>query len=300
MNILENAIAIAINAGQKVLEISKQELKVNEKEPNNPVTNADTASEKYIIEAIKERYPLHGIIGEESSFIDQIDVESLAQTPYIWIIDPIDGTRNFSRNIPAYAISIGIFACEKAENSKNFQYLEGEMLAGVIHAPKLGETFFAEKGKGAFLLDKFFGSAEGNEDEIEELNIETHDIEALMSQAKQIKVSKTRKLKDAVAATGFPPSSKRNNLIHFNNIVPQTASIRRMGAAAIDMAYIAAGRLDFFWEFGLSPWDIAAGAIIIEEAGGKLSDTNGNQLDLFGGDILCSNKTLHKKALGLF
>jgi len=270
MKIIEFAKKIAIQAGNIITEEAEKPLKIEEKGENDLVTNADKASEKFIIEQINKEYPKHQIIAEESFFENPNLDEKLKNAKYIWIIDPLDGTTNFSRDLPMYAVSIGIFKMKSAEKSKNFEYLQGELIAGVVYAPRLKELFWAEKGKGAYLNDK------------------------------KIHVSRITKIEKSLTVTGFPPTHKERNMPNFNAMIHKARAVRRLGSAALDQCYVAAGRFDIFWEFGLKPWDIAAGAIIIKEAGGTVSDTNGNPLDLFGQDYLATNGKLHKKTIETF
>ena len=176
---------------------------------------------------------------------------------YCWIIDPLDGTVNYVHGVPTFAISIGL----KYKN---------EIISGVIYAPALKEMFVAQKGKGAYLNNK------------------------------KITVSKIKEMVRALPVTGFPYYVKENPdrvIKNFKNIMLETQGLRRFGAAAIDLAYVACGRFDFFWEEGLKPWDVAAGIVILKEAGGKITDFSGGKDFLFGKTIVASNKVLHKDIL---
>lgn len=268
MKIIDHAKKIAIKAGALTVKKSQKVLKISEKAKHDLVTNADKASEKLIIKEIKAAYPSHAILAEES--YKEKDLQKLLKAKYIWIIDPIDGTTNYTHGLPQYCVSIGIFKTESKESSKNYDYLEGEIVGGVVYAPMLDELFHAEKGKGAYL------------------------------NGKKIKASNIKKLNNSLLVTGFPPAHKEINMAYFNEMINHCQAVRRFGSAALDLCYIAAGRFDAYWEFGLKPWDIAAGALIVEEAGGKVSDTNGNMLDLFGMDILASNKKVHKETIKIF
>ncbi len=160
---------------------------------------------------------------------------SRTQSDYLWIIDPIDGTTSFFHGQPYYAVSI---ALEKA----------GEIIMGAVSAPALGQQFYACKGEGAFL------------------------------NGQPIRVSDTVTLADAVMATGFAclrAGLENNNLVHFNRIVPQLRDIRRCGSAALDLCYVACGKLDGFWELNLNIYDVAAGMLLVTEAGGVISDFSG-------------------------
>lgn len=270
MTILDFATKTAKKAGQLILKESKKAIKVSEKGINDLVTNVDKASEILIIKEIQKQYPTHAIIAEESVEDAETLAEKFANSTHIWIIDPLDGTTNFAHKLPIYAISIAVFKTKKIEKSNNFEYLDGELIAGVVHAPALDETFYAEKGKGAFL------------------------------NGKRIKVSDVKTIENGLTVTGFGPTHREANLPYFQRILKKSQAVRRLGAASLDLCYIACGRFDAYWEFGLKPWDIAAGALIIEEAGGRVTDSNGNLLDLFGADILATNKKLHSKMIKEF
>lgn len=170
-----------------------------------------------------------------------------------WIVDPLDGTTNFLHGVPHFAISIAVEQ-------------DGEIIAGVVYNPVTDELFWAEKGKGAFLNDR------------------------------RIRVSARRNLSDALIATGLPfkghgdPSRIRAEL---DAIMPQVAGIRRFGAAALDLAYVAAGRFDGFWEADLNPWDIAAGIVLVQEAGGYVTQIDGKRDPLNTGSVLAANPHLH-------
>jgi myo-inositol-1(or 4)-monophosphatase len=176
-----------------------------------------------------------------------------SDTRHRWIVDPLDGTTNFLHGIPHFAISIGL---ER----------DGEIVAGVIYEPTRDELYWAEKGAGAYLNDR------------------------------RLRVSARRQLGEAVIGTGLPFRDRGDQprmLATLATVMAATAGVRRFGAAALDLAYVAAGRLDGFWEFGLSPWDIAAGLLLVREAGGYVSDLAGGQTMLASGDILAANDHLH-------
>jgi myo-inositol-1(or 4)-monophosphatase len=179
---------------------------------------------------------------------------------YCWIIDPLDGTVNFIHGIPMFCVSIGL------------KYKE-DIIAGVIYAPAMREVFIAQKGKGAWLNGKKIG------------------------------VSKNKDIIRSLAATGFPYYFRKDSkrvMKNFDNIVHETQGVRRLGAAALDLAYVACGRFEFFWEEGLKPWDIAAGILMIKEAGGTISDYDGTENSLLNGTILAANSlVMQDKILGI-
>lgn len=170
-----------------------------------------------------------------------------------WIVDPLDGTTNFLHGIPHFAISI---ALER----------DSEIVAGVVYDPLRDEMFMAEKGGGAYINDR------------------------------RLRVSARRQLAGAVIGTGMPYGPQREYgpyLAILPTVMKATSGVRRMGAAALDLAYVAAGRFDGFWEFGLSPWDFAAGWLLVREAGGYVSDLSGGQGIMASGDVLAANDHLH-------
>ncbi|MFH1534209.1 MAG: inositol monophosphatase family protein [Nitrospirota bacterium] len=268
MKILEDAKIIARKAGELIIRESDKGFEIEKKGINNLVTRVDKASEKLIIKLIKALYPKHAIIAEESE--ETHTKKTFKEAKYIWIIDPLDGTTNFAHGVPIYCVSIAIFKKSTAQSTKNYDYLSGELVAGVVYAPRTDELFYASAKKGAYL------------------------------NGKKIKVSNVKKTAEGLTVTGFTATQRERNLPYFQAMLKKSQAIRRLGSAALDLCYIACGRFDGYWEFGLKPWDIAAGALIIEEAGGTVTDTNGNLLDLFGADILASNGKVHTEMIRTF
>lgn len=171
-----------------------------------------------------------------------------------WIVDPLDGTTNFLHGIPLFAISIAL-------------QRSGEIVAGVVYNPATDELFTAEKGGGAFVNDR------------------------------RLRVSARRSLSDSVIGCGVPHLGRGQHgrfLVQLRHVMGEVAGIRRLGAASLDLAYVAAGRFDGFWEEYLSPWDVAAGAILIKEAGGFVSDLKGGADFIEGGSIAAGNEHIHK------
>jgi myo-inositol-1(or 4)-monophosphatase len=171
-----------------------------------------------------------------------------------WIIDPLDGTTNFMHGIPLFAVSIGL---ERA----------GEMVAGVIYNPVMDELFVAEKGSGAWLGDK-----------------------------KRLRVAGRKNLSDAVICTGIKVTGTSNDALHMRQlayIAPAASGIRRTGSACTDLAWLAAGRFDGFWEAMLKPWDMAAGSLIVREAGGVISDFSGQPGHMGNGEVVAGNEAIH-------
>ena len=182
---------------------------------------------------------------------------SLAPAEYRWIIDPLDGTTNFLHGVPIFSVSIGV---ER----------KGELVAGVVYDPNQDELFTAEKGGGAFL------------------------------NGKRLRVSTASTLIDSLLVTGFPyniTANPDNAVEHFVRFLMAARGVRRLGSAAMDLSYVAAGRFDGFWEVSLSPWDIAAGALLIQEAGGTITGMSGAPLNIYGKQVLASNGRIHNAML---
>lgn len=213
----------------------------------DPVTEVDLKSEKFIVERIKKRFPSHDIVTEENTARRTHGAE------FRWIIDPLDGTVNFSHGFPIYCVSIAV------------EY-QGTVVAGAVCDPERKELFHAGLGNGAFMNKR------------------------------TIHVSRERNLERALLATGFSydiGTSKKNNLGYFARMAKKAQGIRRPGSAAIDICWLAAGRLDGFWELKLHPWDTAAAELILREAGGKSTRVNGRAFSIYDPDLLASNGLIH-------
>jgi len=241
---IELAKQAAFEAGEFLLKHfgNIPEEAIRKKTQNDFLSFVDEQSEQTIIEMIRNRYPEHSFLAEEGGSIEN-------KSPYRWIIDPLDGTKNYLSEIPIFAVSIAL------------EY-ENELILGVVYEPVRKEMFWAEKGKGAWLNEQ------------------------------PIRVSSKEQLNESLIATGFPFKSKKILPVYlkaFEEIFNQSVGMRRMGAAAIDLAYLAAGRFDGFWELGLNPWDVAAGAVLIREAGGQISDFWGTDKFLFNHYLIASN-----------
>jgi myo-inositol-1(or 4)-monophosphatase len=250
------ALATAQEASALVMGILPQPRDAKEvtyKTPTDLVTRADREAEHLIASRIHARFPAHEIFGEEA--IGLGGPVPAAGGPR-WIVDPVDGTANFAHGVPWFAVSIGF------ED-------EGHLRCGVVVVPPLGEVFVAERGRGAFQVLR-----DG----------------ALLRLVPSTKSDLGR----ALVATGLPREPDRE--WHVPTIVPfmlRSLEVRIMGAAAIHLAYVAAGRIDAFWEPGLMPWDVAAGILLVEEAGGRVTDWAGRRPPALGGRLLASNGPLH-------
>jgi myo-inositol-1(or 4)-monophosphatase len=237
----------AARAAGEIIMQSGDDIRVEEKEREGLVTELDLESQAKIIQIIHEVFPDHAILGEEG------DNQAAVDAPYLWVIDPLDGTNNFVHSIPQYSVSIA--------------YAEaGKLLAGVVLDPLRDELFSAVHGQGAFL------------------------------NGQPIRVSERANLNEVMVATGF--YYERDEMMErtldairalFRR---QIHGIRRFGSAALDLCWIACGRFDAFFEYRLSPWDFAAGALIVSEAGGRLEDREGRPLDLTSSSMVTANQHL--------
>ena len=230
-----------------------EQLQVSSKGPGDFVTRADRAAEDLLRNELLGARPTYGWLGEETGETPGADPTRR------WIVDPLDGTTNFLRGVPHYAVSI---ACK----------YRGRLEHAVIIDPVRQEEFTASRGRGAAL------------------------------NGRRLRVGSRKSLEGALLGTGFPfRDGQMDNLDAylnmFRSLVGQTAGVRRAGAASLDLAYVAAGRFDAFWEFGLSEWDMAAGALLIQEAGGLVSDFSGGHGFLEKGQIVAGNNKCFKAVL---
>src|SRR5580658_9868371 len=249
---LETAAGIAREAGALIASYHSRGIGFELKGDYDLVTEADRASERLIVERLRNHFPTHSVVAEEGGGQE-------GTSDYRWYVDPLDGTTNFAHGFPMFNVTL---ALEHA----------GELIAGVIYHPIHEEMFTAERGGGAYLNNR------------------------------RIRVSKAARVHDALVATGFPSRKRHENVnVHFYyQLAMMSHGVRRAGAAALDLAYVACGRLDFFWEFQLNPWDVAAGCLLVREAGGLCTDMQGAPLDLRGPHILADNTALHGEVLELF
>lgn len=216
----------------------------------NYVTEYDKACEKLILHSIREEFPDHAFLAEESG---AIGMDVMAESQIIWLIDPLDGTLNFANNIPFFAVSIAAMQAE-------------QVLCAVINYPLMGELFVAEKDKGAYL--------NGN----------------------QIKVTEVATVDDAFTLTGFPYNHQKppKTNDHFSAMTRLGIPNRALGSAALSLAYVAAGRADAYWMVNLHPWDVAAGKLLVEEAGGKVTHYDGSAHMIYTRhNVLATNSIIH-------
>jgi myo-inositol-1(or 4)-monophosphatase len=228
-------------------------LQVSLKGPGNFVSAADHRAEQILFDELSKARHGYGFLMEERGIVEGPDKS------HVWIVDPLDGTTNFLHSIPHFAISIAL-------------QRDGELVAGLIYNPANGDSFTAEKGKGAFLNDR------------------------------RIRVAARSRLEDCVVVTGIPHRGRPGHeefLRRLAKVMPATSGIRRSGSAALDLAWVAAGRYDAYWEQAIQPWDMAAGIVLLREAGGYVSDLEGGKAMMDSGNILAGNEAIHRAMLKL-
>ncbi|MEC9248031.1 MAG: inositol monophosphatase family protein [Pseudomonadota bacterium] len=227
------------------------EVKFDKKGELNYVSEVDTQAEAIIIETLLEAYPDHAILAEESG--------QRGESDYLWIVDPLDGTRNFLNGYPQFCVSIALS-------------IKGKLQQAVVYDPVRDELFSASRGGGALLNDR------------------------------RIRVGGKNRVEQTLLATGFPVNnsgSVKESVKRLEKVLARGADIRRGGSAALDLAYVACGRLDGYWEFNLNSWDIAAGALLISESGGIICDRRASENFLESGEVITSNPKLLKQLLPL-
>lgn len=258
--------AVAINAAAKAGEWIKSRVGIYKQldtktSPHDLVTEVDKGAEVMIRKLIQTHFPDHDFLGEESvepgAEASAKAVAGYADSEYLWIVDPIDGTTNFVHGNPYFCVSIALA-------------VKGELMLGVIYDPMHDEMFVAEKGKGAYV--------HGN----------------------PMAVSPEAALSDSLMAVGYNPD--RNfalplNMKGINALATQTRSLRTLGSAALQLAYVAAGRLTGYYEVGLNSWDIAAGVLLVTESGGKVTDTRGGAFTLNTRHLAATNGKIHQELL---
>ena len=255
------AAAIAREGGARLREFLAQGVETEYKGDVDLVTIADRTVERLIRTRLGEAFPDHGIYGEEGTR-DRMEGE------FRWYVDPLDGTTNFAHGFPHFCVSMGLE--QRPAGLKPEE--DGTLVAGVIYDPMRDELFTAERGKGAWL------------------------------NGKRLHVSRIAELAESLLSTGFP-SRKRHaspNVHFYQEFTLRSHGVRRAGSAALDLAYVAAGRLETFWEFNLNPWDTAAGILLVKEAGGSVTDFSGNPVRLDSREVLASNGLIHAELVRLF
>ena len=258
-SLVEIAEAAARAGGAVISEAARErDFAVRTKSPSDFVTEVDLASEKEVVRVLTEARPRDAILGEEGV----ADRGGMDGARHRWVIDPLDGTTNFIRDLPAYAVSV---SCEE----------EGRPVAAAVLDVARGELYRAARGEGA-------------------------EVVLADASVKALAVSPAERFEDALWLTGIPfrnlePMEKF--LVGLEGLASGSCGIRRFGSAALDLCFVARGRAEGFWEYDLARWDISAGALLVEEAGGRVTDFQGREAHLDSGDICASNGALHETLL---
>ncbi|CAM4475600.1 inositol monophosphatase family protein [Paenibacillus tarimensis] len=260
--------AVAINCAAKAGEWIKTKLgsyvSLNMKfSQHDLVTEIDKGSETMIRNLIMTHFPDHSFLGEEGvepgPNASLEALDNVKEAEYLWIVDPIDGTTNFVHGFPFFVVSIALA-------------YKGEIILGVVYDPSRDELFIAEKGKGAYV------------------------------HGRRMRVSQEKAVRESLLATGFPADHQQAlplNMKQLQYVAPKARNIRASGSAALHMAYVAAGRLSGFWEMGLHPWDLAAGSLLIQESGGRVTGLNGEEYHLGIKDVVATSGSIHDELLTL-
>jgi len=254
---------ISFLAGKKLLRYQSKlsRLKVHHKKAQGVVSEADIKTEELIIKKLKSVVKGADFLAEESCYLNKEKYCDPSQE-LLWVIDPLDGTTNFLAGMDCFAVCISL--CYK-----------GAPILGVIHRPRTHETYSSYLGGGSY-------------------------IKVPNKKNRKLDYKKKRKMKDALLATGFATEKGESfdrEFAYFKEMMSHCRGVRRMGSAALDLCLVAQEIFDGFWEKGLAPWDMAAAAIICEEANLKLSDYKGNAFSIFGETIVCAPKSIHKEIL---
>lgn len=257
------AMEAAREAGAILLAEYARPVNITYKGDVDIVTQADRRSEDAVAARLRAHFPRHIVVAEEGTGHEHLNGSPAAR--YRWYVDPLDGTTNFAHGYPCFAVSIAL--AEAAADGSDSE----ELLAGVVFNPVSNEMFTAARGEGAYLNQK------------------------------RIRVSQIDRLATSLLGTGFP-SHKRTenpNIHYYWQFTLASHGVRRDGSAALDLCMVACGRFDGFWEFGLKPWDTAAGVLIVQEAGGQVSDLAGRPYRLGGPTLLASNGRVHQEMIGV-
>jgi myo-inositol-1(or 4)-monophosphatase len=257
---LNTAVKAARKAGTIInrAALDLDRLTVHTKQPRDYVSEVDRSAEEAIIATLRQAYPGHAILAEEAGRLGPAD--GRAESEYVWVIDPLDGTTNFLHGLEQYSISIALLH-------------NGIAQQGLVFDPVRNELFTASRGNGAYLNDR------------------------------RIRVTRRDRLDDALLGTGFPFREFARADLYlalFRDMMQKTAGLRRPGSAALDLAYVACGRYDGFFELNLKPWDFAAGSLLVMEAGGLVGDLRGESDYQNSGDIVAANPKLFVQMLTSF
>ena len=247
---LEFAVQLAFESGRIQKKYFQKTLSIMHKGEIDLVTNVDFECQGRILELLGKAFPDDEVISEEKA-------NAYESGKNRWIVDPLDGTTNYSHGYPFFCTSIAY-------------EVDGEIAAGVVYNPIMDELFFARKGEGSFF------------------------------NGEKMRVSAVKEIRQALLVTGFPydvTTNPNNNLNHWAGFMMRAQALRRDGSAGLNLSYVAAGRFDAFWEVRLSPWDMAAGLLIVREAGGIVTSLSGEAFSLYEGGVLASNGLIHKQMI---
>jgi myo-inositol-1(or 4)-monophosphatase len=252
---------IAREAGAQLRDFLAAGVETEYKGDVDLVTVADRTVEKLIRGRLRDAFPEHGVFGEEGT-------RERMEGEFRWYVDPLDGTTNFAHGFPQFCVSMGLE--HRASGLASGE--DGTLVAGIIYDPTRDELFCAERNKGAWL------------------------------NGRPIHVSRIPDLAESLIATGFPSRKRHDspNVHFYQEFTLRSHGVRRAGSAALDLAWTACGRLEAFWEFNLNPWDTAAGILLLEEAGGRITDFAGNRYRLDSREVLASNGLIHDEMVALF
>ncbi|MEW5984835.1 MAG: inositol monophosphatase family protein [Acidobacteriota bacterium] len=254
---LASAIDIVLHAGEIQLSRFGSALRIDKKGTIDLVTEADLEVEAMFRRTIAERFPSHDVLAEESGGTHPAGPPATASSSHCWVFDPIDGTTNFAHGLPIFCSALAL-------------EIDGVVSVAAVYDPTRRELFTAERGGGAYV--------NGN----------------------RLRTSSTLHLVDAALVTGFPYDvhERAGEIVElFGAFVARARAVRRLGSAALDLCYVASGRLDGFWEEGLRPWDVAAASLVVSEAGGRVSGLDGAPFRARGGHVLATNGLIHEQML---
>ena len=263
--VLQHMIGWAFDCGEilnsHLVQSYEKPLKILDKGKQGLATEADLLSETFVMERIRELYPEHLILSEEDSFKRQLKSE-IPTDGYVWLIDPLDGTNNFYNRVPFFCVSL---ALNKGTETQ----------VGVVYNPVNCELFYAVRGKGAWIV-RLIGEAE---------------VKVKLAPSKRKKG-----FKEALLSANLTSKRVEKDLL---KSFPEVRAMRRLGSAALEMSYVAAGMLDAYWEHRLQPWDMAAAGLICQEAGVKISGIHGEKYHAFGSSVLTADPNLYDELKGI-
>ncbi len=265
---VQHAIRAALAAGKIQRDLFGRPIRIEYKGPHDEVTEADRSSEEAIVGILSNAFPTHAFLGEEGG--------QRGTDAYTWLIDPLDGTHNFARAIPWFAVSIALRHDDR-------------IIAGVVLNTMFGELYAAQRGGMAWVAR--IAAAHPGEARTDP----PQEPPSGLSAWRRITVSATERLEGAAFATGFPRdvAETRGNLDHFANVRVAADAVRAIGSAALSLAAVGAGQIEGYWEIGPQAWDFAAGALLVEEAGGRVTDLRGRPIRTLGGQLLATNGRVH-------